>query len=96
MTDDQRMFLNPTMRDVILSTLEQDSFRENAKKKRAQRHMCFIDGNAKSYSKWLNSKAQIEKYADHNELIGIVAELRLEKDKEKKMLKEKKAADNKE
>ena len=82
MTDDQRRFLNPTMRDVILSSLEQDSFGENAKKKRARRRMCFIDGNAKSYSKWLNSDTRMEKYADHNELTGLVAELVLEKDEE--------------
>ena len=31
--NDQRAFLNPTMRDVILSTLELDSYGENAKKK---------------------------------------------------------------
>ena len=96
MTDDQRRFLNPTMRDVILSSLEQDSFGENAKKKRARRRMCFIDGNAKSYSKWLNSDARMEKYADHNELTGIVAELVLEKDEEKKRTKEKRAANDKE
>ena len=90
------MILNPTMRDRILSTLEHDdSFGGNTKKKRAGPCMCLIDGNAKSYSKWSNSQAQMEKYADHNELTGIVVELRLEKDKEKKMLKEKKAADDK-
>ena len=33
MTDDQRMFLNPTMRDVILSTLEHDSFGEMQKRR---------------------------------------------------------------
>ena len=84
------------MRDVILSSLEQDSFGENAKKKRARRRMYFIDGNAKSYSKWLNSDTQMEKYADHNELTGIVAELVLEKDEEKKRTKEKRAANDKE
>lgn len=31
--NDQCSFLNPTMRDVILSTLELDSYGENAKKK---------------------------------------------------------------
>ena len=82
--------LNPTMRDIFSSTLEHDSFGGNVKKKRARRHMCFIDGNTKRYSKWLNFPAQMGKYADHNELIKIVAELRLEKGKEKKKLKEKK------
>ena len=72
------------MRDVILSSLEQDSFGENAKKKRARRRMCFIDGNTKSYSKWLNSDARMEKYTDHNELTGIVAELVLEKKKRRR------------
>ena len=73
MNDDQRLFLNPTMRDLIISTLElaQDPFKENTKKKRAQRGMCFVDGNATSYSKWLNSESQMKKYTNHNELMEI-------------------------
>ena len=61
MNDDQRLFLNATMRDLIISTLElaQDPFRENTKKKREQRRMCFIDSNAKSYSEWLNSESRM-------------------------------------
>ena len=88
---EQHSFLNPTMRDVILSTLEQDVVGSYAKKKRARRRMDFLDGNAKSYSKWLNSPERMEKYADQNALIGILAEMKLEKDEEKKKQKEKKA-----
>ena len=93
--NDQCSFFNPTMRDVILSTLELDSYGENAKKKRARRRMCMVDGNASSYSKQLNSTARMEKYADQNCLVAILAELRLEKEEEKKTAREKKEADDK-
>ena len=93
---DQHCFLNPTMRDVILSSLEQDTFGDNAKKKRARRRMDFLDGNAKSYAKWLNSPARMEKYSDQNSLAGMLANMRLEKDNEKKRQKEKQAANAKE
>ena len=57
---DQHSFLNPTMSDCILSNLERDSYGENAKKKRARRRMCMVDGSARSYSKQLNSTARME------------------------------------
>ena len=38
----------------------------------------------------------MEKYSDHNELTGIVAELVLEKEREKKRTREKKTANDKE
>ena len=90
---DQYSFLNPTMQDVLLSTLEMDSYGDNAKKKRARRRMCMVDGSAKSYSKQLNSASRMEKYTDQNALIGILAALRLETDEAKKKAKEKKATD---
>ena len=58
--------------------------------------MCMLDGNASSYSKQLNSPARMEKYTDQNCLVAILAELRLQKEEEKKMAREKKAADDKE
>ena len=88
--NDQCSFLNPTMRDVILSTLELDSYGDNAKKKRARRRMCMVDGNASSYSKQLNSPARMEKYADQNCSVAMLAELQLERDNDKKKAKEKK------
>ena len=90
---DQYSFLNPTMQDVLLSTLEMDSYGDNAKKKRACRCMCMVDGSAKSYSKQLNSASRMDKYTDQNALIGILAALRLETDEAKKKAKEKKATD---
>ena len=95
MDSDQYSFLNPTMRDVILSTLEQDSFGENAKKKRARRRMCMVDGSAASYSKQLNSPARMEKFVDQNFLVAMMAEMRLEKDNYKKKAKEKKEEEDK-
>ena len=93
---DQHCFLNSRMRDVILSSLEQDTFGDNAKKKRARRQTDFLDGNTRSYAKWLNSPARMEKYSDQNSLAGMLANMRLEKDNEKKRQKEKQAANAKE
>ena len=87
MDSDQYSFLNPTMRDVILSTLEQDSFGKNAKQKRAHRRMCMVDDSAASYSKQLNSPAQIEKFSDQNFLVAIMAGMRLEKDNDKQKVR---------
>ena len=84
------------MRDVLLSTLEQDVVGNYAKKKRARRRMDFLDGYTKSYSKWLNSPQRMEKYADQNALVGILAEMKMEKDEEKKKQKEKKSEYEKE
>ena len=93
---DRHSFLNPTMSDCIFSNLEQDSYGENAKKKQARRRMCMVDGSARSYSRQLNSMAQMKKYADQNALVGILAAIQLEKDQDKKKAKEKKEEDQKE
>ena len=69
---DQYSFPNLTMQDVLLSTLEMDSYGENAKKKRARLFMWMVDGSAKIYSKQLNSAARMEKYIDQNALVGIL------------------------
>ena len=87
------MFLNPSVRDVLLSSLEEDAYGENAKKRRACRRHDFIDGNAKSYAKWLNAPERMQKYAEYNELQSRMAEIRADKDKERetrKQAKEKK------
>ena len=92
---DQHSFLNPTMSDCILSTLEKDSYGENAKKKRARRRMCMVDGSARSYSKQLNSTARMEAYEDQNALVGILAALQLEKMKVRRNQKRRKMKNKK-
>lgn len=52
--------------------------------------MCMVDGNASSYSKQLNSPTRMEKYADQNCLVAMLAKLKLEIDNNKKKAKEKK------
>lgn len=84
------------MRDVILSTLEQDAVGNNAKKKYAHCIIDFLDGNAKSYAKCLNSLERMEKYADQNAIVGLFAKMKLEKEEEKKKQEEKKAKYEKE
>ena len=68
---------------------EQDVAGSYVKKKRARSRMDFLDGNAKSYSKWLNSLERMEKYANQNALVGILVKMKLEKDEEKKETKRK-------
>ena len=87
---DQVSFLNPSMRDVILATLEEDAYSEKSKKKRAQRRMDILDGNAKSYAKFLNLAERMEKYADYNQLTALIASMKLERKEEKKKRKERK------
>ena len=84
------------MRDVILSTLEADSYGEAAKKKRAQRRMDMLDGNAKSYAKWLNSPDRMKQFTDYNALVALIGGIKSQKEEEKKKRKEKKTADEKE
>ena len=52
-----------------------------------------VDGNAKSYARWLNSPERMKKYTDYNKLQSLIAGMKSEKDEEKKRKKEKKAAD---
>lgn len=50
-----------------------------------------------NYAKWLNLPQRMEKFANHNDLVGLLAEMKLEKEEEKKKKrKEKKAKYEKE
>jgi len=51
---DQLKLMNPSVGDLILSKIEEDTMGAKAKKKIARRRHDFIDGNAKSYGKILN------------------------------------------
>jgi hypothetical protein len=95
---DQRSFLNPTLRDVLLSTIEKDGYGERARKKRARRRQDMIDGNAKSYARWLNSPARMESYAEFNAMQAAIACVRDDADRrreEKSREQERKKAEKK-
>jgi len=70
---------------VLLSSVEQGSFGEEAKKRIAKRRQHeVIDGNAKSYLKVLNSEERMRKVTDYNEMTARIAEISAEKDDQKR------------
>ena len=71
------------MRNVILAVLEDNAFSEKAKKERARRRMDILDGN----NKYLNSAERMEKYADYNQLMTLIASIKAERNEEKKRRK---------
>ena len=52
--------MNPSQKDLLLSTVEEDAYGEAAEKKKARRRQDMIDGNAKSYSRVLNSEERMK------------------------------------
>jgi len=68
----------------LLSSVEQGSFGEEAKKRIAKRRHDVIDDNTKRYSKVLNSEERMRKVIDYNEMTAGIAEISAEKDDEKR------------
>jgi hypothetical protein len=79
----QKKFLNPTMKDMQLSDIIEQSQGERAKKKEAKRKQDFISGNINSYSRIMNDKASMELINDYNGLAASLAMMNAEKDKKK-------------
>lgn len=80
----QKKFLNPTMEDMQLSDIIEQSQGERAKKKEAKRKQDFILGNINSYSRIMNDKARsMELISDYNGLAASLAMMNAEKDEKK-------------
>jgi hypothetical protein len=79
----QKKFLNPTMKDMQLSDIIEQSQGEQAKKKEAKRKQDFISGNINSYSRIMNDKASMELINDYNGLSASLAMMNAEKDEKK-------------
>ena len=63
---------------------------KRAKKKEAKRRIDIISGNIASYSRVLNSEAQLKKIREFNEVAASIAMLNAEKDEKKKKRDEEK------
>ena len=79
----QKKFLNPTMQDMQLSDIIEQSQGERAKKKEAKRKQDFISGNINSFSRIMNDKASMELINDYNGLAASLAMMNTEKDEKK-------------
>jgi hypothetical protein len=97
-TADQQRMLNPTTKDVIIGSILNDTMGEGAKKKLAKRRIELLSGNIASYSRVLNSEAQLQHVKDMNSLTAVLGEISAEQDaaKEKKSNEKKLAAAEKE
>jgi hypothetical protein len=97
-TADQQRMLNPMTKDVIIGSILNDTMGEGAKKKLAKRRIELLSGNIASYSRVLNSEAQLQHVKDMNSLTAILGEISAEQDatKEKKSNERKLAAAEKE
>jgi hypothetical protein len=63
-SNDHNTSLNPSIPDFLFSTMESDAYGEKAQKKWAHHRQDFIDGNAQSYARWLNSPECMEALSD--------------------------------
>ena len=72
MSDLQKTLLNPTARDVMLTSIIDQSRGERANKKEAKWKQCFMTGNIKSYSRILNDQKGPEKIKNYNNMaVGL-------------------------
>ena len=88
--DDQIKILNPKQRDVQEAMIIEQSYGEAVKKKEARRRIDIISGNAASYSRLWNSKEQLSRVKEFNEVADSLAMINTEKDKNKRKQEEEK------
>ena len=84
---DQLELLNPSIGDLMLSKMEEDTIGAKAKKKIARRRHDFIDGSAKSYAKILNCPTRMRRLEDYNKMQACLAEVLAGREEEKKQRK---------
>ena len=96
MTEFQRIVLNPTMRDVVVSDLVNQAQGERAKKKEGKRKRDIVTGNINSYSRILNNEESLEKFQDYNDLSAGLGMMNTEKDAKAKEAAAKKVEEAKE
>ena len=84
---DQLELLNPSIGDLMLSKMEEDTIGAKAKKKIARRRHDFIDGSAKSYAKILNCPTRMRRLEDYNKMQACLAEVLAGRGEEKKQRK---------
>ena len=89
-TEDQVDFLNPSIQDVLLASVEEEAYGAHAKKKRARRRHDLVDGNIKSYARLLNSEERLNKFQEYQGLNAIISEMRREEDEKRDARKEEK------
>ena len=87
----QRILLNPTSRDMIVSDIIDQTKGERAKNKEAKRKQCFMTGKTNSYLIILNDKKTMELILDYNGMAVGLAMLNAEKDANAKESADKKA-----
>lgn len=96
MTEFQRIILNPTTRDVVVSDLIDQAQGERAKKKEGKRKRDIVTGNINSYSRILNTEESLEKFQDYNNLSAGLGMINAEKDAKAKEAAAKKIEEAKE
>jgi hypothetical protein len=76
----QKCMLNPTTKDAIIGSILNDTMGEGAKKKLAKLCMELLSGNIASYSRVLNSEAQLQHLKDMNSFTAILGEICTDQD----------------
>ena len=87
---DQIEILNPKQNDVQEAMIIEQSYGEAARKKEARRRIDIISGNVASYSQLLNSKEQLSRVKEFNEVAASLAMMNAEKDENKRDREEEK------
>jgi hypothetical protein len=71
------------MQDMLMATIEEEAYGEHAKKKRARRRQDLVDGNMKSYSRWLNNPERMDDFQEYLGLSAVLSEIRREEDEKR-------------
>jgi hypothetical protein len=71
------------MQDMLLATIEEEAYGEHAKKKRARHRQDLVDGNMKSYSRWLNNPERMDDYQEYLGLSAVLSEIQHEEDEKR-------------
>ena len=92
MSADQRKLFNPTLKDVLMGSIMNDTVGAGATKKLAKRRIELLSGSIASFSRHLNDAAQLENIEEMNDLVAVLGEIRADtdadrerKDKERKV-----------
>jgi hypothetical protein len=83
-TKDQQRLLQPSVKDLFMGSIMNDTIGEGSEKKIAKRRVHMFAGNIASYSTLLNSEVRMKQLQEFNHrLAAILGEIRAEQDDDK-------------
>jgi hypothetical protein len=79
---EQQQLVNPTAKNVLMGFIAYDVKGSGAQQKLAKRRLDWVNGNIASYSACLNDTRRLDHMKEMNQLIGQVAQVKADQEKE--------------